>query len=118
MGFINVAERTINAKLVYYGVGVGGKTTSLQQVHGIAPGDRIALLSKNTAHWLMSDFAIWLAGGSLIAHVGVAGAAMHAAWQLARFDHANSARCLKLFRSNRIFGLIITLGLLLDSLIT
>ena len=35
----------------------------LQQVHGIAPGDRVALLSKNTAHWLMSDFAIWLAGG-------------------------------------------------------
>ena len=35
MGFINVAERTINAKLVYYGVGAGGKTTSLQQVHGI-----------------------------------------------------------------------------------
>ena len=64
------------------------------------------------------DAAIWLAGGSLIAHVGVAGAAMHAAWQLARFDHANSARCLELFRSNRIFGLIITLGLLLDSLIT
>ena len=34
----------------------------LQQVHGITPGDRIALMSKNTAHWLMSDFAIWLAG--------------------------------------------------------
>jgi long-chain acyl-CoA synthetase len=29
---------------------------------GIAPGDRVALLSKNTAHWLMSDFAIWMAG--------------------------------------------------------
>jgi 4-hydroxybenzoate polyprenyltransferase len=43
---------------------------------------------------------------------------MHAAWQLARFDHANSPRCLELFRSNRIFGLIITLGLFLDSLIT
>jgi len=26
------------------------------------PGSRIALLSKNTAHWLMADFAIWLAG--------------------------------------------------------
>ena len=64
------------------------------------------------------DAAIWLAGGSLIAHVGVAAAGMHAAWQLARFDHANSARCLELFRSNRIFGLIITLGLFLDSLIT
>lgn len=64
------------------------------------------------------DAAIWLAGGGLIAHLGIAGAAMHAAWQLARFDHANSARCLELFRSNRIFGLIITSSLLLDSLLT
>jgi long-chain acyl-CoA synthetase len=30
---------------------------------GLLPGDRVAILSKNTAHWLMSDFAIWLAGG-------------------------------------------------------
>jgi long-chain acyl-CoA synthetase len=29
---------------------------------GVGPGDRVALLSKNTAHWLMSDWAIWLAG--------------------------------------------------------
>jgi long-chain acyl-CoA synthetase len=29
---------------------------------GLSPGDRIALLSKNTAHWLMTDFAIWMAG--------------------------------------------------------
>jgi long-chain acyl-CoA synthetase len=29
---------------------------------GIGPGDRVALISKNTAHWMMSDFAIWLAG--------------------------------------------------------
>lgn len=27
-----------------------------------APGSRIAILSKNTAHWLMTDFAIWMAG--------------------------------------------------------
>ena len=26
------------------------------------PGSRIAILSKNCAHWLMADFAIWLAG--------------------------------------------------------
>ena len=63
------------------------------------------------------DAAIWFAHGSLIAHLGVAAAAMHAAWQLARFDAANSARCLELFRSNRIFGLIITFGLLLDTLL-
>ncbi|MFZ4649571.1 MAG: AMP-binding protein [Rubrivivax sp.] len=30
---------------------------------GISPGDRVALISKNTAHWLMADFAIWMAGG-------------------------------------------------------
>jgi long-chain acyl-CoA synthetase len=29
---------------------------------GHPPGSRIALLSKNTAHWLMCDFAIWMAG--------------------------------------------------------
>ena len=28
----------------------------------LEPGSRIAILSKNTAHWLFSDFAIWLAG--------------------------------------------------------
>ena len=28
----------------------------------LEPGARIALLAKNSAHWMMSDFAIWLAG--------------------------------------------------------
>jgi long-chain acyl-CoA synthetase len=32
------------------------------KAQGIQPGDRVALLSKNTAHWMMSDYAIWLAG--------------------------------------------------------
>ena len=29
---------------------------------GLPPGSRIGILSKNCAHWLMSDFAIWMAG--------------------------------------------------------
>jgi len=29
---------------------------------GLDKGDRVAILSKNTAHWLMADFAIWMAG--------------------------------------------------------
>ncbi len=29
---------------------------------GLQPGDKVALLAKNTAHWLMADFAIWLGG--------------------------------------------------------
>ena len=32
------------------------------KAQGLEPGARIALLSKNTAHWLIADFAIWLAG--------------------------------------------------------
>lgn len=67
---------------------------------------------------ILIDAAIWLAGGHLIAHIGIAGAALHAAWQLSRFDHDDQARCLELFRANRIFGLIITCSLLLDCLLT
>jgi long-chain acyl-CoA synthetase len=33
------------------------------QSQGIGRGDRVALLSKNTAWWIMADFAIWMAGG-------------------------------------------------------
>jgi len=30
---------------------------------GLQPGDRVAILGKNSAHWLIADFAIWMAGG-------------------------------------------------------
>lgn len=30
---------------------------------GVKPGDRVAIISKNCAHWIMSDLAIWMAGG-------------------------------------------------------
>ncbi len=33
------------------------------QAQGVQAGDRVAILSKNTAHWLISDYAIWMAGG-------------------------------------------------------
>ncbi len=29
---------------------------------GIGPGDRVAILSKNTVHWMLSDYAIFMAG--------------------------------------------------------
>jgi long-chain acyl-CoA synthetase len=32
------------------------------QAMGLKPGDKVAMLAKNTAHWLMADFAIWLGG--------------------------------------------------------
>ena len=49
MGFINLADKTISAKLVYYGVGMGGKTTSLQAVHKLlCPHDEVNLVTINT----------------------------------------------------------------------
>jgi len=32
------------------------------QAQGIGPGDKVAMLAKNSAHWLISDYAIWMAG--------------------------------------------------------
>ena len=64
------------------------------------------------------DVAVWMAGGGAIATLGVAGAALHAGWQLMRFEPSDPGRCLEVFRSNRIFGLIITAALILDSLLS
>jgi 4-hydroxybenzoate polyprenyltransferase len=66
---------------------------------------------------LSIDAALWLAGASFIAHMGVALATLHAAWQINRFELNNSALCLRLFKSNREFGLIIASFLFLDCLI-
>ena len=81
---------------------------------------------KQTIFWLIGffalalaliDLAIMLAGGSAVSHMGVAAAGGHALWQLLRFRTDDAARCLALFRSNRVFGLLIVFFLLLDSLL-
>jgi 4-hydroxybenzoate polyprenyltransferase len=81
---------------------------------------------ENTRGWLGGffalalisiDAALWLAGASFIAHMGVVFAALHAGWQIKRFETNNSALCLRLFKSNRDFGLIIAAFLFLDCLI-
>ncbi|MGA0871193.1 MAG: GTP-binding protein, partial [Planctomycetota bacterium] len=59
MGFINLADKTISAKLVYYGCGMGGKTTSLQAVHEImCPRNEVQLVSIKTEEdaTLLFDF--------------------------------------------------------------
>ena len=70
-------ERTAPTRIAFTQPTRGGQVVDLtwQQVmdqsrrvaaylraQGLKPGARIALLSKNTAHWMMSDYAIWLAG--------------------------------------------------------
>ncbi|MGE0237119.1 MAG: 4-hydroxybenzoate octaprenyltransferase [Parvibaculaceae bacterium] len=65
---------------------------------------------------LLIEASLWLAQAGLLAHMGVAAAALHAAWQISRLDIDDPQRCRKLFLSNRDFGLLILLGLLLDTL--
>ncbi|MCE9637339.1 MAG: GAF domain-containing protein [Planctomycetes bacterium] len=49
MSLINVREKTIQAKIVYYGTGLSGKTTSLKHVHKVIdPDGRVELVSLNT----------------------------------------------------------------------
>jgi GTPase SAR1 family protein len=46
----NITERTLYAKLVYYGPALGGKTTNLQVLHRVTdPDGRQKLVSINTA---------------------------------------------------------------------
>ena len=52
MSFINFAAREINCKIVYYGAGLGGKTTNLVQVHDhvqTAAGNKGKLVSLATS---------------------------------------------------------------------
>lgn len=49
MSLINVRDKTIQAKIVYYGTALSGKTTSLQHVHKVIdPDNRVELVSLNT----------------------------------------------------------------------
>jgi mutual gliding-motility protein MglA len=49
MSMINYASREINCKIVYYGTGLGGKTTNLEYVHSrVDPDTRGKLISLAT----------------------------------------------------------------------
>ena len=59
MTFINYAAREINCKIVYYGPGLGGKTTNLEIVYGnVEPDTRGKLISlaTETERTLFFDF--------------------------------------------------------------
>ena len=59
MSMINYASREINCKLVYYGPGLGGKTTNLEFVYNkVAPASRGKMISlaTETERTLFFDF--------------------------------------------------------------
>jgi len=59
MTFINYAAREINCKVVYYGPGLGGKTTNLQYIHEHSRHEargKLISLSTDTDRTLFFDF--------------------------------------------------------------
>ena len=57
MSFINFAAREINCKLVYYGAGLGGKTTNLEKVFEMAPNKgKMISLATESDRTLFFDF--------------------------------------------------------------
>lgn len=66
---------------------------------------------------LLFAIAFWLADTDFIAFGGLALGAAHLAWQVKTLDTENPERCLRLFRSNRDYGWIIFLGVLVDGMV-
>lgn len=58
----------------------------------------------------------WLAGAGVYFVAGLAGFAVHLAWQTSRIDISDPELCLRLFKSNRDAGLILFAGMILDAL--
>jgi hypothetical protein len=59
MSFINYAAREINCKIVYYGPGLGGKTTNIQVLHDRTRQDakgKLISLATETDRTLFFDF--------------------------------------------------------------
>ncbi len=54
----------------------------------------------------------------IVGYVGLALGAAHLAWQVKTLDTENPERCLKLFRSNRDYGWIIFLAIVIDGWFT
>ncbi len=59
MAVLNLKDKTINCKIVYYGTGLGGKTSNLKYIHSqLAPCTRSELISlaTETERTLFFDF--------------------------------------------------------------
>ena len=67
---------------------------------------------------LLFGVAFALAGAGWAAFVGLGIGAAQLGWQAYRAGKADTAEALRLFRSNRTFGLILLAGIVADALIT
>lgn len=90
---------------------IGVKSTALK----FGSATRMWLLLFFLMALVFIDLAGILAGASAIFHFGVVLAGVHGLWQLSQLDTESPENCLRLFRSNRDFGLLIFAGTFLAS---
>ncbi len=62
--------------------------------------------------------AFYFAEVEIVGFIGLGLGAAHLAWQVTTLDTENPDRCLRLFRSNRDYGWIIFLAIVVDGLLT
>ncbi|HEY7750501.1 MAG TPA: 4-hydroxybenzoate octaprenyltransferase [Aestuariivirgaceae bacterium] len=91
---------------------IGVKSTALR----LGSATKIWLAAFFFFSLALIDLAGILAGANIYFHLAVVGAAFHASWQLSRLDIDDPNNCLRIFRSNRDFGVIVFLGALLASM--
>ena len=79
--------------------------------------DTAAMLWRFTAlTGLFAASAVLAVGGGFFALIGVAAMLLHMVWQIMSLDIDDADQCLMLFRANRMAGLLLLGGLVLDSL--
>ena len=76
--------------------------------HGVTMAYLLAVLLIGAGGWLMMDVGVWMAG--------LATMAFHLVWQTRRLDANDPAGALTLFKSNRDAGLLLTAGMVAQTL--
>lgn len=66
---------------------------------------------------IFAALAVIIAGGGLVALMGVVGFVVHLAWQIRSLDIDDPAQCLLLFRANLWAGLVLLIGMVIDTVI-
>ena len=75
---------------------------------------KIAIAVFYTSCIVLLATSFLFANSGYFTYFGLVIGSLHLGWQITRLDTADSKSCLRLFRSNRDFGWIIFIGLLLD----
>jgi len=131
LGWASVKEEVSFAAIALYVAGISW-TIGYDTIYAHQDREDDALLGlkstalkfgKNTRTWLAGFYCItalsllaagYFAQTSAVYYVGILIASAHLAWQTWRLDIDDGPLCLKLFKSNRDFGLLVLGAMLLD----